>query len=1361
MFITIGLKVCNRFPLETKRGLFVLCLILNGLLGYGQQKFKVLRLENKIPGHEYQNIPMVQDSLGYMWIGRIDGITKYNGHEFMPIPYERIFQRKIGDDRVDGIVKDRDGVLWIRSRLGFVSRMNAREDFTPQSTAGAPLENYRITRILPDEEKLWMSTSEGQLLRFDIRSATMEHEHTLPGSFDWFTRAEQMVMSEDKRLFLLRTTARLIEYDPQLDISKEIPMPEEMPKVFGAHMAIDKKQRIWIGTTDKDVGILIYDLKKRKFVQDDLLNEEVLTGTKASFFEILSDSKGNIWLGTEPDGLFRIDPIRNQLDTLNYSIFDSNSLSSNSIGDLYEDENRNLWIMCDYGNINVVVHQDADQIVQTHSAALYNNPARVHSLFKSQDGSLWFGTEGKGILHLDPNTGKEEAYLVEDDYSSGFSVQSILEVDTNTVWIATIGDGLWAFDKIEKKAVRVPLVDREGERALIVHKLYRDQRDRVWVLTEMGFFVYSKGGGSLAQFTEAAFRTNRTQGRDISETPDGTLWISAKNGLYRLTEDSTDFKQSDFKLYDFFENKKADLVFAGIRSMDADNEGVLWLIGYGGHLYSFDTKTAAYQDYTHIQALERINFQTVRAEDKENIWLGAVSGLWRLNPKTGDYAIFSKNDGFLDSRFLASSYKDKEGRLYFPSLSGVNHFDPKKLEKRGTKAQLLIDGIEILNEPALSVIPEQLAQGISKVDRIELSYEQASFSIRFLALEDVLSPNYHYSYRLKGFDDDWVTPLNARTASYTKVPDGTYEFEVRAGTEAGLWDIAPRTVQIHIAPPFYRHPLAYLSYVLIVAGVLIAFIRWLRLRRDLVIQQLERESDRQLYEMKMDFFSKISHEIQTPLSLILIPIENMLRSATLNKSSTMQRRLNMVSHNVKRLSRIVFELTSVRNKEIGKLKANFVRRDLKTDLVRVKQSFQELADRKKVELTFESEETNWEAVYDSEKLEHVFYNLLSNAFKFTPEGGKVEIGLKRDSKEEAAIISIMNTGATISQKDQEHIFELFYQGGENQHSGTGIGLALSKELVELHQGSIMVDSNNGVTCFTVVLPLDLPAAESADRLPEKGFASAEDQLETFITEADHTTVATDFDKTVLIVEDNFELRDYLKALFKDYYNVLLAVDGEEGYQLAVKELPQLIVSDIMMPKKDGITMAKELRNTSATAHIPIILMTAEDNPRNRISSLRAGVIEYMAKPFSTNELLLKSHNIVTRGERLASKIKADFMVSPSRPTAKSRDELFLESLVDHIDARMEDAEFRVEELSKLMHMSHSSLYRKCQGLTGKTLVEFVRSMRLKKAAMYLTETDYSVADAAYVVGFNDVKYFSKCFRKEFGKSPMAYKKMEI
>lgn len=1360
MFARIHILFC--WPSSKRKiKLVFLALLLNGVMGHTQKDFKIHRLETTIPGHKYQLIPMAQDSLGYMWISSIYGINKYNGDEYVPFTYEEIFHRAINGDEIEQIIVDGQGIIWVKSEFGYVARLNHLDDFSSLSAKGAPLEGNRIERIFAHKNKLWMVTQSGELLRFNPAKDIVEFKRTLPKVSGSNRRVSRMVMTENKRLFLLTSGAELMAYDVPSDSFKLIRIvPPKTPYVNWADMALDKNGRLWIGTTVKDLGIIIYEPESGKFVQDDHLGPDILSSAKATFYAVISDTSGNIWLGTDGKGLLKIDPMRRTIDTLTYDRYDSKSLSSNSVLDLYEDSKGYLWITCNYGRINLF--KDTPTLVKTHSGSLDDSPFKVRSTLRSADGSLWIGTEGKGILRVDSLTGEENIYLISEEDDKDFSVLKMIEADANTIWVSTNNNGLWKLDKRTKKATPVPVVNKEGVHMIYFFTLHKDLKNRIWVMTNGGFFVYSAKGDFLAEFSGDYFNIDdATRGRNVVETDDGTLWIGAKSGLFKLEENSADLRKSIFVHHKLLNDDVVSGVAEGIMSMDLDTDGVLWIVSDYKKLYSFHTNTHEFKDYEHIEGINGVNFVSVIAQGKHTIWLGSHNGMWRLNTNTEEFRVFSENEGFLDSWFLEGSYKDKEGHLYFLSVNGINYFNPDKLEKSIPKARLVIENIEILNQPAQSVIPDQLTRGIAQTDRIELTYDQASFSIRFLALEHVLSPKYFYSYRLKGLDDNWVNLGNMRTASYTKVPDGDYVFQVRAGTESGLWDIPIRTVKIHIAPPFYRHPLAYLGYALLVAGLVVALIRWLRLRRRLVIQQLEYERDKELYDMKMDFFAKISHEIQTPLSLILIPIENMLRSETLNKSPTTQRRLNMVRHNVKRLSRIVFELTSVRNKEIGKLKANFVRRDLKTDLTRVMGSFQELAESQNINLTFNADGDEWRVVYDSEKLEHVFYNLLSNAFKFTPKGGSIEIALKRNEKEESALISFTNTGATIPEKDQERIFELFYQGKEEQSLGTGIGLALSKELVDLHQGNITVDSKNGVTCFIVVLPLDLKTS-SVGVMPSETMLEPEvDQSDISLPKIDHTPAENELDKTVLIVEDNFELRDYLKELYSPYYKVLLASDGLEGYDLAVGQLPQLIVSDIMMPKKNGIEMATELRDTKTTAHIPIILMTAEDNPRNRVSSLRAGVIEYVAKPFSTNELLLKSHNIVTRSERLVTRIKADLIVSPSKPTVRSKDVVFLENLVGHIDSRMEDAEFRIEELSTLMHMSHSSLYRKCQALTGKTLVEFVRSMRIKKAAMYLNETNYSVADAAYVVGFNDVKYFSKCFRKEFGKSPAKYKKATI
>jgi len=460
------------------------------------------------------------------------------------------------------------------------------------------------------------------------------------------------------------------------------------------------------------------------------------------------------------------------------------------------------------------------------------------------------------------------------------------------------------------------------------------------------------------------------------------------------------------------------------------------------------------------------------------------------------------------------------------------------------------------------------------------------------------------------------------------------------------------------------------------------------------------------------------------------------------------------------LSRIVFELTSLRDKELEKLVLRAAEHNIVADLSEITSSFEEQAKFKGINFRCSYPCDELKMWYDKDKMEHIFFNLLSNAFKFTPKGGAITLDVIVEDWDRNVKISVTDSGPGIPREELENVFQLFYQADTGkQKAGTGIGLALTKELVDLHQGKIDVKSDpiKG-TCFSVSFPIDKNRREDVDN----GVAMETAIIE--VEEADHElkeenmgTGTTKLAKTILVVEDNYELQISLKDIFNDYYNVLLAENGEEGYALALEHNPDLIISDIMMPKLDGIEMSKMLQKNGITTHIPIILLTAKKAAKNKILGLRTGAVEYINKPFNTNELVLKVNNIITRSDRLIMKYKNDLITTPKNGGNRSQDEVFLENLIHLVENQISNPDFKTEDLSQDLNMSYSAIYRKFQGLTGKKIVDFVRTMRLKKAAVLIAECNYSVSEAAFLVGFNDPKYFSKCFKREFGKSPRKLK----
>ena len=510
----------------------------------------------------------------------------------------------------------------------------------------------------------------------------------------------------------------------------------------------------------------------------------------------------------------------------------------------------------------------------------------------------------------------------------------------------------------------------------------------------------------------------------------------------------------------------------------------------------------------------------------------------------------------------------------------------------------------------------------------------------------------------------------------------------------------------------------------------------------------------------MTFFAKMSHEIQTPITLILGPIEDMLSRSEQNGNLLLKQRLNIISNNANRLSKIARELTLVRNKELNTLKLIITKNNLFNNIEDISLSFKELARNKHIDFAINSPKNLFETWYDKEKLEHIIYNLLSNAFKFTPKEGYIQLNVVPTNSKKSIKISVTDSGPGIIKEELNTIFELFYQSTiGKKNKGSGIGLALTKELIDLHKGKIEVKSipNEGTT-FTVTIPITEGAYTEAERITTSDSEILNTNTLIENSNSSNQEESNPNKKTILIVEDNYDLQTFLKELLVPHYNIILAENGEEGYYYAKSNFPDLILSDIMMPKLDGIEMCKKLQEDNLTKHIPVVLLTAKNSTNSKISGLKSGAIEYISKPFNTNELLLKVKNIIISKEHIISKYRKETISRPQVLLDKSQDEIFLENLVSNINLRLDDANFKMEELANSLNMSYSSLYRKCQSLTGHSLLDFVRLLRLKKAAILITKYGYNVSETSFMTGFNDPKYFSKCFKKHFKKTPVNFKK---
>jgi len=1333
-----------------------MCFLLNSLYFIGQEHSNFIHIK---PTHNkkllYVN-SIVQDYYGYIWLGHSSGLVKYDGSNYYYTDVKNLFKELEHNDYLKSIYKDFENNIWINSRNGRVTFCDTLGNFNELDV----LRGKKIQLITGNKKSIILATKQGDIFAYNHSNGSLKKLVNIPNITNNESEILNIVVTDTNELFLSTNTGKIFHYSPK---TNELDTLKSPFSDFAVEIRITKdlSNKLWIGTESH--GLYVYDIDAKKLIQDTLYKAPLYNIKKEMFITLFCDSKGFIWAGTDGGGLYKVDSKKGTIQLYTHQDTNKFSLGSNTVVAVYEDTNENIWVSSNYGDLNILPEVNSE--IKYYAGTKNNTPSRILSIYKTKKGTLWAGTDGMGITKIATNkdgTTSRDQYFSANKFNKGFYVHSITEDEKLNIWFGTYKNGLWHYNLKNNSFKNIEIKNSFNQKATDVRTVYTDSKERIWVASNLSLNVYSSTQKLIASFK------NNTQGlkgfiaESIIEDANGTIWVGYyKGGLFKFEENLENLSNSNFTYTSYYDEDTYTDDILGFRSMELDNLGFLWLINSHGKLFKFNPNTHKYYSFQNYTALKDFDLKSVLAENTSNLWLSSSEGISHFNLKDSLITNFQVIDGLQDNLFIArSSFRDTKGMLYFGGINGFNSFKPDYITKKESKPKLYINSIEILNKPAISLIPEQITSNIENLEKINLESSQSSFSFRFSAFDNVLDTNYNYAYRLIGFNNTWIPIKKEQLATYTNIPSGNYTFEVKAGTKPGIWDIPSKKIAIEIAQPIWNTPLAYSFYALILALIVFSIKKWYRLRKKIISDKISYNKEKELHTLKMNFFAKMSHEIQTPLTLILSPLDNMLQRAEENGNLLLKQRLQIISNNVKRLSRIVFELTTVRNKELEKIRLMVTKNNLYDDLNNMALSFKEQARLKHIDFSLNCPQNLSEAWYDKDKIEHIIYNLLSNAFKFTPKEGNIQLIAVPINNKNSIKIYVSDSGPGIEKEELNDIFTLFYQAKMGlQSKGSGIGLALTKELIEVHRGKIEVTSNSiEGTTFIITFPITEDAY-----LQEERIATVQTDI-AIVNETipkKPTVKSPKHDKTILIVEDNLELQQLLKDLLSETYNVILTENGNEGYKVAKNHLPDIILSDIMMPEVNGIEMCKMLQKNEQTKHIPIVLLTAKNSTRSKILGLESGAIEFINKPFNTNELLLKINNIIVSTEHIISNLKKEIINNPAINVSKSNDDIFLENLITAINSKIEDPNFRVEDLSEALSMSYSVIYRKCQAITGEGLVELVRILRLKKAAVVIAKYGYSISEAAYVSGFNDPKYFSKCFKKQFGKTPNTFKKEAI
>ena len=1315
-----------------------------------------------------------QDSRGYMWFGTRDRLNRYDGRNFKIYTSDPADKRTIStDDYIYAITEDSEGKLWIGTQNGvncYSPEFDSFERILYNPSHKNSLSFHAVLALhIPKSGRVWLGTNGGLSMLPNSRSRNFKNFYVRDGLADNQVYA---VFEDSKGNVWVGTSNGLTLMIPGRNGSYSFKTfrysadnGNSISSDYIKTITEDHKGRIWIGTEKHGFNLFLPETNSFKRFKSSYSSPNGLSG---NFIRKITAAKdGRLLIGTM-SGLNIFNPETSQYQVFKHDFENSKSLSDNSIKDVIEDKEGSIWVGTMFGGVNVSHKNTVPFNVFTYSRYRNSISSNIISVITADENdNLWIGTEGHGLNFYNRQTGQFKNYTNDPSNTGSIgsnTIKAIFKDSKDRIWIGLFEGGLELFNAADQ-TFRHFKPDRKDPKALgfgYVSAITEDKRGRLWVGTStMGLDLYDPRSGGFIHYREKSESPRNRIGsnyiRVLFTDSKGGLWVGTAAGLNFMMPGGDRFVQ--------FKKGTNGLNANYINCIKEDRNGDIWIGAHRGGISRFDTKKKRFSNYTSADGLVSDNVVGIEEDNEGNLWISTDRGLSKFNRKESSFKNYYASDGLPTNEFnYNATYKDQKGTLYFGSYNGLVTFFPKNLQNNKSVPKVYISGLSLFNTPVKVNGPDSLLRrDLPFTEKIEFKASQNIFTIDFVSLNLVHPERNRYAYKLEGFEKDW-NYVRRPSATYTNLPPGTYTFLVKGSNNDGIWNPEPTAVTIKIHPPLWRTWWAYLIYFAIFVTAWYYINRFLRrqerLETDLYYEHLNNERQQELYQSKLDFFTRISHEIRTPLTLIFAPLEKII-DATRN-NPTLNFQLQSIKNNSDRLLRLISELLDFRKIETGNLKLHVSRVNLVDFCGNICSAFQSQTTVKNISLSFECDEDQIEGYIDTSQMEKVLFNLLSNAFKYTPENGA--ISFKLVSKHQHLQFIVRDTGIGIPEEEQSRVFDNFYQveAKNNQPVGWGIGLALVKNIIDLHKGEIALRSKPakpgiaGFTEFTISL------LKGKGHFSEEELKAGENMEETAFNFADPAPAPfqealpnTEKQYSVLVVEDNDELRQFIVRSLEPLYVVSGCSNGLDGLNVAREELPDIIITDVTMPGMDGFQLCSSLKQDDITSHIPVILLTAMASHMHQVSGLESGADVYITKPFSIQVLELSLRNLLVSREALKEKYSRQVMLMPRKIDIESPDEKFLNKMMSIVEEKMEDPDFNVSTLVSEIGMSQAVLYKKIKALTGLTITDMLKSLRLKRAVQLLEE-GLNVSEVAYSVGFNDRKYFSKEFKKQYGKTPSEF-----
>ncbi len=1355
---------------------------------------------------------ILMDRRGYLWFATKDGLNKFDGYRFTVYRHDTNDPDSLSANMLAKLLEDSRGELWVCTMGGGVSRFDRKtERFTAVNSCTQPLRLRRdgVLAIAEDAEGyVWVSLQGAGLDRFSPDRARVDpftHDPDDPGSLpdDWIyalyrDRAGNLWAGGHTGLAMWDPTRqKFLRFTPD-------------PPGAGANSdrrvwAIYEDQRgaLWVGVGARLAWL---DRQTGAFHWTDYGGGPPAGGQAPEIRAIQEDREGALWVATLGSGLFRLAPDRQSWRSVVPRADDAHSLYNKNILALCVAPSGVIWIGMEGSGLNKLtpVARRFGRRLVSGAFPLEAEPQTL-ALAEDQRKNLWVGAS-QGLFLFDA-AGAPLAQFREETFP-GKKIMAVCEDSAGDVWAGAFHDGLYRFSYDADGTPRVArqFLHDPADPASLGHNemsaLLADRTGALWVGSAYaGLHRYDR---DLDRFDR--FRFDRDQPTSLSgdyitalyQDRRGDLWVGTYHGLNRMPLE----RPGVFTRYVHDPANPHSLSRDPIRAILEDRAERVWIGVEGGGLNLWNPDNGQFQRFSTRDGMQGDTVYGMLEDDSGYLWLSVNGGLTRFNPDRETFDNFNLHHGLQSNEFsFGASAKGRDGALYFGGTRGFNGFNPERIVIDQRAPDVVLTDFRLNRQSAKAGLPHSpLSHALDATERIELTHERNVFSFEFAGLHYDHPQDLAYAYMLERFDENWIeTDADQRLASYTNLDPGSYRFWVKAKSPGGDWS-PPVSVELAILPPPWRTWQAYVLYGLIFFSLLWLYLRFQRQKltteraakqtlerkvaertlaletknREILAQQrqladqaasLARQTERlaDLNKRQKRFFTNISHEFRTPLSLTLGPLDD-LAAGAIDRFSRQD--LAIMRRNAHRLEKLIDELLDLAKLDAGQMTLDKRTENLAELLRQWAGSYQSLADRRQIVLAIQGAETPFWLAFDRNKLEKAIHNLLFNAFKFTGEGGKIMVKLER-AEGGWARIAVKDTGSGIADDQLPHVFDRFYQGASGSNLGVsgGVGLSLAKEIVALHGGVIKAASEPGFGSeFTVELPrgqVDLKTINAAPTEPADPEPAAAESRPLLLdgpegAPPDPEPQADERAPTLLIVEDHQDVRAYLASRLRREYRLLEAADGDTGLAIARDLIPDLIISDVMMPGLDGRELCRRLKKDERTSHIPIILLTAKASAESEIAGLETGADDYLVKPFHAGVLRRRIGNLIENRRKLRERFSRETVLTPKDIAKPSADQVFLQKIHDLLEARHADSQFGVSELALEIGFSRRQLHRKLSALTNHTPIELIRRFRLERAAQLLRENAGNISEIAFMVGFNKPRAFSAYFREVFGMSPSEF-----